>query len=569
MGTITLKGDVNVNADFTFPEGINIRFFNDAKLIALTGVTVTINGSINAGVYQIFSGEGTFTGTPKVECVFPEWFGAKGDGDTNGTNDYDALQNSLSLKKPLVLQSGKQYNSSSALNVYNSIKGDAILLITSATLIDGIIIHESSFFELRDFSIKPEITQNLFAQGKAGIKITKSSMFKVFNIEVSFFTDAISIFECERFEIENNNLHEVGEELIAIRYSTSWSVTSNDCYHHNGDAILIKVDALHGGLIEGNTVRDGVNPYGYSTKGGGITCNLEAGEDTAIEGLSIKSNIISATSYGITLVGAIKFDISTNKIFDLVNGKGIYVDVSPTYNPESVPGRNGVINGVINGNVIYNIFDDEGIVCTTTETINNLPCIISNNYVDINNSIQNAVRGENAVISGNIIKGGKINLTATNCSVTGNIFNDTSSTVDAGIKLYQRTTFIGNVAYGWNNYVQIRADFSGTASNNVFETTSSQPLFTILSGATGSINGNHLTNNGAGGTITEIDGVSVDNYTRRKNITQSRIAAPTSGTWKLGDIIYNANPVPSGFIGWVCVTGGSSATWKQFGQIVA
>ena len=44
-------------------------------------------------------------------------------------------------------------------------------------------------------------------------------------------------------------------------------------------------------------------------------------------------------------------------------------------------------------------------------------------------------------------------------------------------------------------------------------------------------------------------------------------AAPTSGTWKVGDIVYIQTPVAGGTIGWVCVTGGTPGTWKTFGTI--
>lgn len=45
--------------------------------------------------------------------------------------------------------------------------------------------------------------------------------------------------------------------------------------------------------------------------------------------------------------------------------------------------------------------------------------------------------------------------------------------------------------------------------------------------------------------------------------------APTSGTWKRGDRIYNSNPSANGFIGWVCVSAGIPGTWKTWGAISA
>lgn len=44
-------------------------------------------------------------------------------------------------------------------------------------------------------------------------------------------------------------------------------------------------------------------------------------------------------------------------------------------------------------------------------------------------------------------------------------------------------------------------------------------------------------------------------------------AIPTEGNYRLGDIAYNTNPQPSGYVGWVCVKEGSPGNWKPFGQI--
>jgi hypothetical protein len=44
---------------------------------------------------------------------------------------------------------------------------------------------------------------------------------------------------------------------------------------------------------------------------------------------------------------------------------------------------------------------------------------------------------------------------------------------------------------------------------------------------------------------------------------------PTSGAYNRGDRLYFPSPAAAGFIGAVCVTGGSPGTWKNFGSIVA
>ena len=39
------------------------------------------------------------------------------------------------------------------------------------------------------------------------------------------------------------------------------------------------------------------------------------------------------------------------------------------------------------------------------------------------------------------------------------------------------------------------------------------------------------------------------------------------GDWDVGDIVYNTNPQPNQYIGWVCTSGGRPGTWKGFGMI--
>ena len=43
--------------------------------------------------------------------------------------------------------------------------------------------------------------------------------------------------------------------------------------------------------------------------------------------------------------------------------------------------------------------------------------------------------------------------------------------------------------------------------------------------------------------------------------------SPTDGSWRLGDIIWNSNPQPSGYVGWICVREGTPGIWKPFAQI--
>lgn len=44
-------------------------------------------------------------------------------------------------------------------------------------------------------------------------------------------------------------------------------------------------------------------------------------------------------------------------------------------------------------------------------------------------------------------------------------------------------------------------------------------------------------------------------------------AAPVSGTWVVGDIVWADNVTAGGYIGWVCTTAGTPGTWRTFGAV--
>ena len=44
---------------------------------------------------------------------------------------------------------------------------------------------------------------------------------------------------------------------------------------------------------------------------------------------------------------------------------------------------------------------------------------------------------------------------------------------------------------------------------------------------------------------------------------------PTEGSYRIGDIVWNTSPRPTGYVGWVCVREGTPGEWKPFGQIAS
>jgi hypothetical protein len=45
--------------------------------------------------------------------------------------------------------------------------------------------------------------------------------------------------------------------------------------------------------------------------------------------------------------------------------------------------------------------------------------------------------------------------------------------------------------------------------------------------------------------------------------------APDAGVYKKGDIVWNSDPKPTGYVGWICIREGSPGVWKPFGSIAS
>jgi hypothetical protein len=78
------------------PNNVTLKPERGAILNVPDGITLTINGGVEAGLYQVFSWTGTgkvqFGAASRVKEIFPQWWGAVGDG---ANNDLTAVQAAL------------------------------------------------------------------------------------------------------------------------------------------------------------------------------------------------------------------------------------------------------------------------------------------------------------------------------------------------------------------------------------------------------------------------------------------------------------------------------------------
>ncbi len=84
-----VPGDYELNSNLTISSNVGLMFAPGATISVANGITLTITGPIYAGPQQIFACTGTgavsFTGNTKIREIYPQWWGATGDGTTDDT----------------------------------------------------------------------------------------------------------------------------------------------------------------------------------------------------------------------------------------------------------------------------------------------------------------------------------------------------------------------------------------------------------------------------------------------------------------------------------------------------
>lgn len=91
-------GVVAVAANTTIPANVHLMVLNGGRFAVADGVTLTINGPLAAGLYQIFSCSGSgkvVFGPGAISQAYPEWWGAKADGVTDCAAAFQAAVNAF------------------------------------------------------------------------------------------------------------------------------------------------------------------------------------------------------------------------------------------------------------------------------------------------------------------------------------------------------------------------------------------------------------------------------------------------------------------------------------------
>ncbi len=107
--TVTVSQRYDVKSDLTVPARVSLKFENGGALKLAKDATLTINGSIEAPMQQIFDGSVVF-GPGRVSKVYPQWWGAMGDGTHDDTAAIQSAIDSLSRGGTVFFPPGEYAN---------------------------------------------------------------------------------------------------------------------------------------------------------------------------------------------------------------------------------------------------------------------------------------------------------------------------------------------------------------------------------------------------------------------------------------------------------------------------
>jgi len=159
--TLVVDQDETVSADVTIPATVTVEVRQGCVITVATGKTLTINGTLVAGLYQVFSCTGTGAVSGLKEA-YPQWFGAVADGTTDCKSALASSVTAVSGGGVISLPAGTYATSDefkldtlTGVSIRGAGRDATIIKPTSGTTgITGIWLYKCTRCTVRDLTVK-------------------------------------------------------------------------------------------------------------------------------------------------------------------------------------------------------------------------------------------------------------------------------------------------------------------------------------------------------------------------------------------------------------------------------
>ena len=270
-GDLVLPGNktYQINQAFTVPATVRLILQRGAKID--TDYSLTINGAFDAGLYQVFVGDGAVSfGQSAIITGYPHWWGAVSGSDSTNAFYYALI--ALAGKTLYVPHGTYSINATTLSGVSSEneiqiatktfIKGDgpgiSVIEITSNQLADGtrfeivgdyVTVKDISFSEVNSTLLRENVYGTLSGAGADNIVID--------NVEINGANGAAMHFrDCKNGRVLNCRITNIKSDGIHINYgSEDWQITNCKITEVEDDAVgFVSEGEVTYGAVEGLTV---------------------------------------------------------------------------------------------------------------------------------------------------------------------------------------------------------------------------------------------------------------------------------------------------------------------------
>ncbi len=329
-------GTWTISDDVTIPVNLPLIISAGAVISVDSGKTLTINGDVKAGKYQIFSGSGSVAGMGAIEIVFPEWWGATRDGstlDTAAINKALAIGGGIYFTKGTYLAAGDTLVGASNSHLIFE-KGAVLKLdrtVSSKTLLSFVsksnITLENPAFDLNQNGSVSDIALKLNASTNVVIKnprIINTGVTRNWPTTAAYGYGVYLLGAWEDVKIHNIYAADIMYPVITEPSSTGndLSVSKGRLEYLSGDGVEINVPT---GSAE-NIEVEGLTLYkvgsNAATKGFGV--GMSGGVGTTIKKVNVHDNkFIQCDFQGVHVEdGCERVNVHDNEFEDCGAGTG-------------------------------------------------------------------------------------------------------------------------------------------------------------------------------------------------------------------------------------------------------
>ena len=336
INLILTEGTYQVDHATELPGNINVVFRKGAKLSLKKWSTFTIQGKIIAGQYQIFSSDDEICGKVCDYPIYPQWWGAKGDGVNDDSTAFQSafyFLGTLQNRGQLYIPDGTYYLKSVFIYKGVSIRGESRNTILKAHetcgLEDSIFCFrnaESVYIEGITFDGNKPIVQGSDLMGPPNLVLYQC---KDVNIENNIFqhnySDGIGLQGSDNIVIRNNQFIDLDCGVCLMDYPSNNITVDQNYFDGAKKSEPISIYGTKPGYHNNITITN--NTIKNHTEGSGILLR-------AVKNVSIKNNVINNCATGIyctsisydgTEYGVYNANIKNNTIKNSVY-EGILID---------------------------------------------------------------------------------------------------------------------------------------------------------------------------------------------------------------------------------------------------